>query len=228
MGNDDQRPATGDRTPTRDGHTEDMLPRREVEFAPTVHRVHRRPFGLGPAPLLAALGGVMFVIALVLFALGSWVAGTVFLVMAGVAVCLLLVAIRREPEAQTSRLAITAADRADGFARLTAAAIRAGAPAGLELARLWGRRRRLRFELRRQLAPLGEAIHLGDEERALRLKAQADELGQSLRETDRRAAEAAAALRRQIERERAASQGTQQLPVVEEADDAVSARTVRR
>lgn len=213
----DRRPEKEDRTPTRDGQTEGMLPEREVQFAPTVHHVHRRPLGLTPAPLLAAFGVVTFMIALILLVIGSWVAGIVFFVLTGVAVCLLLVAIRHEPEAQTSRVAVTAADRADGFARLTAVALRAGGGAGLELVRLWGRRRRLRFELRRRLTPLGEAVHRGDEERASQLKAQADELDRSLRETDRLAAETVAALRKQIERHRETSQRTERLPLAEEA-----------
>jgi hypothetical protein len=202
-----------------------MLPEREVQFAPTVHHVHRRPLGLSPSPLLAGLGVVIFVIALILFALGSWLAGIVFLVLAGVTVCLLLVAISREPEAHTSRLATTAADRADGFGRLTAVAVRAGVPAGLELARLWGRRRRLRFELRRQLGPLGEAVHLGHREQAMQIKARADELDRSLRETDRRAAETTAGVRQRIERHRATSHRTERLAVAGEAS--VSARDDR-
>ena len=203
-----------DRNPTRDGDTENMLPQREVQFPPTVHHAHRRPFGLSPAPLLAALAAVSLVLTLLFFGLGSWIAGIVFLAASGVLASLFVVAIRRESDEQTSRLAIAAAGRADGYARLTAVAVRASARSGLELVRLRGRRCRLRFEFRRQLAPLGAAVYERDQERAEQLKARADELDRALRETDGRAAEAIAALRDQIERERATSQSTQQLPLV--------------
>lgn len=203
------------RDPARHGDTVDMLPERDVQFPPTVHHVHRHPLGLSPGPLLAALAAGIFVMALILLALGSWVAGIVFLALFVLAVGLFVVATRREPEAQTSRLAVTAADRADGFARLTSVALRAWVAAGLERAKLWGRRRRLRFERSRRMAPLGEAVHENDRERAMQLKAQVEELDQAIREAERLAADVMATRRSQIERERATSQSTQQLPVVE-------------
>ena len=220
MSNGDQGRVHGsaapDVKPSRDGITENMLPEREVRFAPTVHHVHRRPFGLSPAPLLAGLAAGLIVIALLLIVLGSWVAGIVFLAMAGVAVSFLAIAARREPDEHASRLAIIAAGRADGWARLTAVAVRASARAGLELARLWLRRRRLRFELRRQLAPLGDAVHRGDQGRVEQLKARADELSQAIQETDRRSSEAITALRNQLGRAHAVSHSTERLPVVDE------------
>jgi hypothetical protein len=209
--------AAPDVNPSRDGITEDMLPEREVRFAPTVHHVHRRPFGLSPAPLLAGLAAGSIVIALLLIVLGSWVAGVVFLAISGVAVSFLAIAARREPDEHASRIAINAAGRADGWARLTAVAVRASARAGLELGRLWVRRRRLRFELRRQLAPLGEAVHRDDQDRAEQLKARADELNRAIQETDRRSSEAIAALRNLLGRERAVSHSTERLPVVDES-----------
>jgi type IV secretory pathway TrbD component len=203
----------------RDGLTENMLPEREVHFAPTVHHVHRRPFGLSPAPLLAGLAAGLIVIALLLIVLGSWIAGIVFLVLSGVAVSLLAIAARREPDEQASRLALNVAGSAGGWARLTAVALRASARAGLELARVWVLRRRLRFALRRQLTPLGEAVHRGDQARVEQLKARADELSRALQETDRRASEAIAALRNQLGREHAVSHRTQRLPVVDETTE---------
>lgn len=204
-----------DRNPNRDGDTENMLPQREVQFPPTVHHAHRRPLGLSPPPLLGGLAAVSLVLALLLIGLGSWIAGIVFLAVSGVVASLFVVAIRREPDAQASRLAIAAAGRADGWAKLTAVALRAWVLAGLERALLWGRRRHLQFERSRRMAPLGEAVHENDQERAMQLKAQVEELDHALREAERLAEEAMATRRSQIERERATSQGTEQLPVVE-------------
>jgi type IV secretory pathway TrbD component len=201
----------------RDGETEQMLPQREVQFPPTIHRAHRRPLGVGPAPLLAGLSAGALILAIVMFALGAWIAGLVFLVLAATGAGLFLVAVRREPDSQSARLANTAGDRANGFVRLIAVTSQAATRAGVELAKAWHRRQRLRLQLRRRLTPLGEAVYRDDRAEAARLKAQAHELDEALHEEERRAAEAMAALRGQIERERATTQSTQTFQAVEQS-----------
>lgn len=205
--------ADAEQASTRDGETEDMLPAREAQSPPTVHHVHRQPFGLGPSPLLAILAGVSVVLAIVLFAVGSVTGGIVFLVLAGAAVSLFLVAIRREPEAQSARLAMTGADRIAGLSRLTAVGFRAWFRTSAELIGLWWRRAQLRRELRRRLTPLGEAVHHDDQDRVAILKAEASELERALRETDRDAFTAVDRARRQVDHERGAVQPTQSMPV---------------
>jgi hypothetical protein len=111
---------------------------------------------------------------------------------------------------------MTAADRADGLGRLAAIMISAGSRTALELARVWRLRRRLRVQFKRLLTPLGEAVYHDDPARAARLKEQARQLEQALRDADRRASEAKAALRVHIEREHATSQSTQRLPLGKE------------
>jgi type IV secretory pathway TrbD component len=192
-----------------------MLPEREVQFAPTIHRAHRRPLGVGPAPLMAGLSAGALLLAIVLFALGAWIAGLVFVVLAATGAGLFLVAVRREPDSHSARLANTAGDRANGFLRLITVTFQAAMRAGVELAHAWQRRQRLRLQLRRRLTPLGEAVYRDDLAKAARLKAQAHELDEEMREANRRAAQAMAALREQIEQERATTQGTQAFPAVE-------------
>jgi hypothetical protein len=209
-------PSAGAQIP-RDGETEEMLPEREVKFATTRHWAHRRPLGLGPAPLLAALAAAALVLAIVTFALGAWVAGLLFLAAAGAIVCLFLVAVRREPDAQSARLATTAAVRADGTIRLTGVRIRAWSRAGVELTRIWRERRRLRAQFKGRLEPLGEAVYREDLTRAEQLKAQAEQLDHALRDVDSRASATLAALHEEIEHERVPAQRTERLPVVGDA-----------
>jgi hypothetical protein len=83
--------------PARDGETEDMLPTRRMQWPPTLHRVNRRPFGVGPVPLLSAGLGAAAILAIILFALGSWVAGVVVLACGLGCLALLLVAVEHEP-----------------------------------------------------------------------------------------------------------------------------------
>jgi type IV secretory pathway TrbD component len=200
----------------RDGETEEMLPEREVQFPPTTHWAHRRPLGLGPASLLAAVAVGALVLAIVTFALGSWIAGLIFMVIAATAACLFVVAVRREPDSQSARLATTAADRADGLIRLTAVRIRAWSRGVIELARIWRERRRLRAQFKRRLAPLGEAIYRDDPARAEQLKAQAEQFDHAIQEADRRASTTLAALHKRIEQERVPAQRTERLPVLSE------------
>jgi hypothetical protein len=156
----------------RDGETVDMLPARGRQSAPTIHQVNRRPFGIGPVPLLG--GGLLavIVVAAVLFALGSWIPGIILLAGAVVLVALLLVALEREPDDPAARVALSAADHARSQTRLAGVAARAWSRAGLTLLRVSRRRYRLRWQLRRQLEPLGEAAYQGDEPRVARLRAR--------------------------------------------------------
>lgn len=202
-------------TPTRDGDTEQLLPEREVQFPTTVHWAHRRPFGLGPGTLLAGLAAVTFVCAIVMFAGGSWAAGVVLLAASATEVCLFFVAVKREPRSPSARATRRAARRTESLVKLITVTTGASTRTGVELARLWHRRRRLRVQFRRRLGPLGEAVYRDDQERAAQLKAQAHQLDRELGETDRRADEAIASMRQEIERERVTTHSTQRLPTSE-------------
>jgi len=202
----------------RDGDTEQMLPEPEVHFPTTIHRIHRRPLGLGPTTLLAALAAITLIAAITMFANGSWAAGLVLLAASATEVCLFFVAVRREPRATGARVARAAARDADGLVRLSAVTVRASTRTGVELARLWHRRLVLRGQFRRRLTPLGEAVYRDDQLRAAQLKDEAGSLERRLGEADRQAAAAAAALRQQIERERVTTQRTRRLPVASKSN----------
>jgi septal ring factor EnvC (AmiA/AmiB activator) len=82
------------------------------------------------------------------------------------------------------------------------------------------RRYRLRWRLRRQLEPLGEAAYRGDEDRVEVLKAQARRMEEALRQAERETAAAVQAARAEVERERAFSDPTRSLPVQDPPDAA--------
>jgi hypothetical protein len=199
--------------PARDGETEDMLPTRRMQWPPTLHRVNRRPFGVGPVPLLSAGLGAAAILAIILFALGSWVAGVVVLACGLGCLALLLVAVEHEPNDPAARLAVSAAERARSQTRLLGVAARAWSRAGLVVLRVRHRRYRLRWRLRRQLTPLGEAAYRGDAERLEMLKAQAQQIEAALRDADRDGARAVGAARAEVDRERQVAQPTEVLPV---------------
>lgn len=181
-----------------------MLPYRGEKSQPRVHQVHRRPFGLGPVPLLGGLAAGLLLLAILLFAVGSWVPALFMLAVSAALVALLIVALEREPDARSAQVAFRAVDRARWWARFAALAIRVWSRAGLQLARIRGQRLRLRAELRQRLTPLGEAVYREDQNRAEVLKAQASDLSQALGAADAEAAVVLGAARERVERERVA------------------------
>ena len=204
--------------PARDGETEDMIPARGLQSPPTIHHVNRRPLGIGPVPLLGGGLLALALVSIVLLAVGSWIVGVILLACSVALLALLLVAVEREPDDPAARLAIGAADRARSQTRLVGIAARAWSRAGVSLLRVSQRRYRLRWQLRRQLQPLGEAAYEGDEARINRLRLQALKLEAALHEADREGSEVVDAARVEVERERAPNQATQTLPALE-ADD---------
>jgi hypothetical protein len=206
--------------PSRDGETEDMVPVRGVQSPPTIHRANRRPLGVGPASWLGGVLLVALVVALVLLFTGAWPVAAVLIACALIALALLLVAVEREPDDPAARLAVAAADRAVSHTRLLRVAAGAWSRAGLALVRINQRRYRLRWQLRRQLQPLGEAAYRGEDDRVQRLRAEAQQLERQLHDAQREGSHALGAARAAVERERVPLQATQAFPRVSEAGQA--------
>jgi len=202
----------------RDGETEDMLPARGLQSPPSIHTVNRRPLGVGPVSLLGGVLLAIVIVALILLVSGSWVAGVVLLAAALVLVALLLVALEHEPDDPAARLANVAAQRAGEHTRVVGAAARAWSRAGFVVLRVAQRRYRLRWQMRRQLEPLGEAAYRGEEDRLEQLKARARQVEIALHEAEREAERAVDAAREEVERERRPVQATEILPIVEPAE----------
>ena len=204
------------KTPTREllpGGPLDIGPTQH-EFAPTIHRVYRRPLGagLGPAPLLGALSALALLAGLVLLFTGSVIVGLIVLALTLALIALFRAATRSEPDSQAARLAGVAEDRARSGTRLAAATGRAWSRAAPEIVRIRMRQQRLHRELKAKLQPLGEAVHRGDQERVQELKAQTSELESAIRKADHEAALVRDELEHDVERERATSTRTEALP----------------
>jgi uncharacterized membrane protein (GlpM family) len=205
-------------TSPRDGETEDMLPARGTHAPPTIHHVNRRPLGIGPVPLLGGALLVLVLLAIVLLAIGSWIVGMILLACSVALLALLLVAVEREPEDPAARVAVSAAGHARSQTHLIGVAARAWSRAGVALLRVTQRRYRLRWQIRRQIEPIGEAAYQGDEAKVERLRAEALRLEAALHEAEREGSEVLDAARVEVERERATSEATQTLPAVEPED----------
>jgi hypothetical protein len=214
------------------GDTVEILPQQPVEYPPTVHQVHRRPLGIGPVPLLGGLDALVLVLAIVLFVSGAWVGGAIVIALALALTGLLGAAIRRELDDPATRATLTAADRALTVtvrvrwrARFAAVTVRAWSRALLELAVLSTRRRRLRRQLDRYLGTLGEAVYRDDRQRAVTLKAQANDLERALQETEQGASEVFAATRQRVDRERTGIHATESFPIAEADPDPLTRST---
>jgi len=181
---------------------------RGTVFPPTIHEAHRRPLGLDPAALLGLLAALVLILALVLFASGAWIAGIIALGATLGVVALFLVAVGREPQTPVSRLALRSLARAGAFRRLAVVGLGAWSKAALPSLRARAHQQWVHWKLRRQLAPLGEAVHLGDEEGAARLKARADLLEREERQHGLEGAAARETARRRIEAERSGAEAT--------------------
>ena len=87
-----------------------LEPDLEVASLPspvTVHRTHRRPLGAHPVPLLGGAGSVALLVAIVLLAAGSAIAGFLVLVFAA-ALPGLAGGVRREPDAPAAKPMLSA------------------------------------------------------------------------------------------------------------------------
>ncbi|HJS93171.1 MAG TPA: hypothetical protein VJ741_02835 [Solirubrobacteraceae bacterium] len=190
--------------------------------APVVHRAHHRPLGIHPVPLLGALAALALLLAIILLAVGSLVAGLIMLGIAVASFSLFAGGVRREPDAPAGRVVLRTTHRARALAGLIAVALRAWARAALDLIRIRGRQQRLRRSLKANLAPLGEAVHQDDQQRAQALKQKAAEIDQQLTQAERDASAVIVEARRQIEHERSTIEPTQALarPQAEQAVEA--------
>jgi hypothetical protein len=191
------------------------LERAAPEDSPhSFHQVHRRPFGLDPVSLLAALGGVSLLAAIVLLANGSLVAGLILLGVAITSSTLFVGGARRDPSAPAARRTLRAVARIRSFVGMLAVRTRAWVLAAFRLLRIRMRQRRLGRELRAILASLGEAVHRDEEQRIRSLKQRAAEIEQELADARRESSAAIEAARGAIERERASVEPTQPLSTV--------------
>ena len=186
------------------------LEERESEVPVTVREVEPQYFGLGAPAFVFGVAVVLLVLAVVLLALGNWVAGLLLLAAAFLLLPAFLAGVRRWPESTIAQLSMRTADRARGEASVAAETISTWSRAGREVVR----RRREQFQLRRELddklRALGRSV-LDADRSTPALTAKARELDERLRKSERELAETLATARRRVRSERAAIAPTEVL-----------------
>lgn len=170
------------------------IPPHETSSSP-VQVAHAAPrwFGVTPPTLLLAVAAVAFVLAIVLVAAGSWVAGLLVLGLALLLVAGFLEVARRKPDAEVVKRAAGAADSVRARAGYAAHTLRTRSSVRRELTRRRAEVMRLSANRERLLRDLGAATYAGDEgaelrERIASIDARVEELeaeGRSLVEKAR-------------------------------------------
>jgi ribosomal protein L40E len=178
-------------------------PHAPANVAMTLREARSRATGADSAPLLAGLAAIALLLAIVLFAAGTEIAGPVLL---GISLALLGVvfsSLTREPGSRVRREMSSHADRVRWLTRRATVSARVWSRTGVDVVRIRRREHRLRSELEHRLKPLGEAVHEGDQQRAEALKSQASVLARRRRESELEASALLDAARAEVGRERA-------------------------
>ena len=151
--------------------------------APVQYRVSEpRFFGVAPPHLLLAIAFILFVLALVLFAVGHWPYGLIVLGLAALLLAAFLEAARRRPDRTLGRRTVVARERAHSAVETW----RVRSAAATESRRLRQLLTALESDRRHLVYDLGLAVHLGDAEAQAAIRArlmqldahEADVLGQ--------------------------------------------------
>ena len=165
----------------------------------TTYVVERRLYGVPPPELLSVLGAIGFVVAIVLFAGGHWVAGAVVFVLALAFAGMFVATVDRFPESRTAHAFAGTRGWVRGWLVVAGVSLVAWSNAAGEVVRLARKRRKLRIELDGRIERLGEAVYADDPELASFLKAEAHATSEQLEELERRRAAVAAGARQQID-----------------------------
>jgi hypothetical protein len=187
----------------------------------TVREAEPQYFGLGAPALVFAVAVVLLVLAVLLLALGNWVAGLLLLAASFLLLPAFLAGVRRWPESAVAQLSLRTADRARDEASVAAEAISTWSRAGREVVR----RRKEQFGLRRELddklRELGRSV-LDADGATPALTAEARELDERLRASEQELAETLASARRHVRSERAAISSTEVLKGDDETAQALA------
>lgn len=144
-----------------------QLPPSETGPVPvSVAHAEPRWFGVPPPIVLLGLAACCFLIAIVLFATGSWPAGLVLLGLSALFAAVFLEVARRRPDSSLTRKSSSAAIGARSWASSRIELLRARSSAVAEIQRVLGRRAVIESERRMAQLRLGEALRSEDEEAA--------------------------------------------------------------
>jgi hypothetical protein len=175
----------------------------------SVHESHRHPLGTSPLAFLGVLAPTALIATVVLLILGAWVAALIAAAACLGSFAMLSSAVQHDPGSPVARVSRRSTTRTLSALHIAGVYTRAWSRAIASLAAINQRRLRLRRQLQRQFAPLGEAVLEGDQARAAELTRRAAELEQELAASERQAAAVSEQARSLIEREKVGTQATE-------------------
>jgi hypothetical protein len=189
-------PSCGSRVDPGATVKEDLPLHEDGPVPVSVQRTEPRLFGVAPPHLMLGIAVVAIVVALVLFATGSWPYGLIMLGIGALLLAGFLEAARRRPSSVVTRASVDARERA----RTSWETLRARQAAAVEVKRIQSLLIMLESDRRSTLHELGVSVHAADgeaEARARERLAGLDEQEEQLRGAlDRALEEAGERIRR--------------------------------
>jgi hypothetical protein len=201
-----------------DGGDTQAVPLPPSEPGPVpVNVVHAEPrlFGVVPPLFAFGLACLLIALAIVAFALGSWVLGLALVIVAAVFFVLFVGAARHAPTSPVVRATLTAGERISSWFGFVTGSANAWSTAGREVLRLRGELRTLRPEREDVQYALGGAAYRERDSEVASLRARLRDLDREIAERETAGEAALAQARRRSRRERLAVQPTEQLSVEE-------------
>jgi len=201
-----------------DGDDTQAVPLPPSEPGPVpVNIAHADPrlFGVVPPLFALGLGCLLTVLAIVAFAIGSWVLGLALVIVAAVLFVLFVGAARHAPTSPVAQVTLTAGERISSWFGFFTGSANAWSTAGRELLRLRGELRTLRPEREQVQYALGDAAYRERESEVASLRARLRDLDREIAERETAGEAALVRARRRSRRERLAVRPTEQLSVEE-------------
>lgn len=184
-----------------------------------VQHAQPRYFGLAPPVFVFAAAVALFLLGVVLLAIGWFALGVIAIILAFCLVPTFIAGARRWPDTRLAQFGLSAADRVRDEAGQAADSISTWSRASREVTRLRKEQFRLRRERDAKVRELGVS-HYEDDGRAEALKAEAKELDGQIQENERALERTLASARRRVRRGRAAVVSTEVIKPEESVDDA--------
>ena len=212
-----------------DGGDTQAVPLPPSEPGPVpVNVVHAEPrlFGVVPPLFAFGLACVLITLAIVAFALGSWILGLALVIVAVVLFVLFVGAARHAPTSPVAQATLTVGERISSWFGFFTGSASAWSTAGREVLRLRGELRALRPEREEVQYALGGAAYRERDSEVASLRARLHDLDREIAERETASEAALEQARRRSRRERMAVRPTEQMAVdeIESSPEAAEAR----
>jgi hypothetical protein len=199
-----------------DGGDTQAVPLPPDEPGPVpVNIAHAEPrlFGVVPPLFAFGLACVLITLAIVTFAIGSWVFGLALVIVAAVLFALFVGAARHAPTSPVAQATLTAGERISSWIGFFTGSASAWSTAGREVLRLRGELRALRPEREEVQYALGGAAYRERDSEVASLRARLRDLDREIAQRETASEAALAQARRRSRKERLAVRPTEQISV---------------